>query len=152
MKRNIKVRGGLNYLVGKTVTASNIRGYGIGDTIVCINRKSVNYGWTLCINDTNGCDYENWRKIIDTNIQRKYYYIWVEGICPKSGEKIKRLTDTGFEYTTKITDAIRIRDCDIHYMKNYLKQHGIADFVINGNTFIETKYVPKGTLYKFNQI
>ena len=153
MKRNIRVRSGENYLIGSTVTASNSMGYDKGDTIVCINRKSVNYGHTLYIKDTMGCDFENWRKVINTDMETKYYVVWIEGLDVKTGEKVKRLTDTGFELTTKMGDAMRIRDCDIHYMKDYMKRHGVADFVVNGNyTFIKTSYVPKGTLYKFHQI
>lgn len=84
---------------------------------------------------------------------KKYYIIWVEGITYKRGEKVKTLTDTGFSYTTLLTESLRIRECDINNMKDYMKRHGIADWVINShNTFIPTTYAPKGTLYKFPNI
>ncbi len=83
----------------------------------------------------------------------QYYIIWIEGIDRKSGEKIKSLTDTGVSYTTKMMKAMRIRQCDIHYMKHYMRRHGFAEWCIEGvYTFIKTSYVPKGTLYKFPQI
>ena len=83
----------------------------------------------------------------------KYYIIWIEGIGYKSGEKVKALSNTSFLYTTRMTEAMRIRECDIHYMIDYMKRHGIAEFVYNSNkTFIPTNYVPKGTLHKFPQI
>ena len=80
----------------------------------------------------------------------KYYIIWIEGLEYKDGEKVKALTNTGVSYTTRMMDAMRIRECDIPDMKDYMERHGIADWVINShNTFIRTSYVPKGTLYKF---
>jgi len=83
----------------------------------------------------------------------KYYIIWIEGFEPKAGEKVKTLSNTSFDYTTKMMDAMRIRECDIPNMKHYMKRHGIADWVIeSNNTFIRTSYVPKGTLYKFPNI
>lgn len=87
--------------------------------------------------------------------KKKYFIIWIEGFEYKGGEKVKSLTHTGFSYTTKMTEAMRIRECDIHYMKDYMKRHGIAEWVINekqSRTFIPTSYAPKGTLYKFPQI
>lgn len=87
--------------------------------------------------------------------RQKHYIVWIEGFEYKTGEKVKALTDTGVSYTTKMTEAMRIRECDIHYMKAYMERHGFADFVIyetGSRTFIPTSYVPKGTLYKFPQI
>ena len=85
--------------------------------------------------------------------RQNYFIIWIEGLDVKSGEKVSSLTDFGVSYTNLMTNAMRIRECDIHRMKAYLKRHGFADWVINGsNTFIKTNYIPKGTLYKFPQI
>jgi len=78
-----------------------------------------------------------------------YCYIWVEGLSPERGEKISAVTDNGFEYTTKITESIRIRKNDLERFKRLMKSFGIADWVINGNAFIPTSYAPKGTLYNF---
>jgi hypothetical protein len=77
----------------------------------------------------------------------KYYIIWVEGFEYLNGEKVKSLTNTGFSYTTKMTESLRIREDDITQMKAYMKRHGIADWVIEShNTFIKTNYAPKGTV------
>lgn len=87
--------------------------------------------------------------------KKKYFIIWVEGFEYTNGEKVKGLTSTGLSYTTLMTKAMRIREGDIGYMKDYMKRHGIADWVINetsSRTFIPTSYAPKGTLYKFPQI
>ena len=83
----------------------------------------------------------------------QHYIVWVEGLDYRDGEKIKALTDDGAIYTTKMGDAMRIRQCDIPYMKDYMKRHGFAEWCIKGDyTFMKTSYVPKGTLYKFPQI
>jgi hypothetical protein len=79
----------------------------------------------------------------------KYYIVWIEGFHYKDGEKVKSLTDTGFSYTTKMMDALRVKEKDIPFMLDYMKRHGIADWVINSpNTFIATSYVPKASLLK----
>lgn len=88
-------------------------------------------------------------------IQRssKYYYIWIEGWCPRYGEKVKQLTDTGFSYTTKITDSLRVKADDIPAVKDYMKRHGIAQWVIDSpTTFVATSYIPKGTLLDLNRV
>lgn len=76
-----------------------------------------------------------------------YYIVWIEGLTSKTGEKVKSLTDTGVEYTTRMTSAMRIRKDDKRYMDSYLKRHGIS-----GATYVNTNYAPKGTVYKFPQI
>lgn len=78
-----------------------------------------------------------------------YYYIWIEGLSPERGEKISAVTENGFEYTTKLTEAIRIKKADKERFKRLMKGFGVADWVINGNSFIPTSYAPNGTLYKF---
>lgn len=86
-------------------------------------------------------------------MKTQYYIVWVEGFELRRGDKIKSLNDTGVNYTAFMTSAMRIRECDIHYMKDYMKRHGFAQWCIDSpNTFIKTSYVPKGTLYKFPQI
>lgn len=80
----------------------------------------------------------------------KYYYIWIEGICPRTGEKIKSISND-IEYTTKITEALRIRITDKDKMKTLLKGLGIADWVINSpNTFVLTSYAPKDSIFYFH--
>ena len=79
----------------------------------------------------------------------RYYIVWIEGLEYKNGEKVKSLTDTGLSYTTKMTEAMRIREKDIPFMLDYMKRHDIADWVINSpTTFISTIYVPNGSLLK----
>lgn len=78
-----------------------------------------------------------------------YYYIWIEGITPQTGEKISQVTDDGFEYTTKITEAIRIKKADKERFKDVLREKGIAEWCVEGNAFIPTSYAPTGTLYTF---
>ena len=84
---------------------------------------------------------------------KKYYIIWVEGFEYFNGEKVKQLTNTGFSYTTKMTEALRIKQKDIGEMMHYMKRHGIADWVIDSpNTFIPTSYAPAGTLLNLKRV
>lgn len=75
------------------------------------------------------------------------YIIWIEGFEYKTGEKVNDLTDTGFSYTTLMTESLRVKQQDIEAMKHYLKRHGVAQWVLdNPNTFVKTSYAPKGTI------
>ena len=97
---------------------------------------------TLSVSYKDGCE-------LPQETEYPYYYIWVEGLSPERGEKISAVTTDGFEYTTKITEATRIKRNDLERFKRLMKSFGIADWVINGNSFIPTSYAPKGTLYNF---
>ena len=61
----------------------------------------------------------------------KYYYIWIEGISPRNGELVKSLTNYGYDVTNKITEALRVKQEDIHIFTAYLKRHGVADWVLD---------------------
>jgi len=83
---------------------------------------------------------------------KPYFIVWIEGWDVFHGEKVKSFTNTGVDYTTKMTEAIRVKSDDIPEVKAYLKRHGFADWVINGNTFIGTSYAPKGTILNLKRI
>ena len=78
----------------------------------------------------------------------KYYYVWIEGLSPKRGEKLKSLTDTGYDETTLMSDAMRVKPHDLHIIKAYLKRHGVSNWCLeNPNTFQPIKYAPAGTIF-----
>lgn len=79
----------------------------------------------------------------------KYFFVWIEGIEPKTGEKIKHFRDDGsIEYTCEMMDAMRVRKKDIPAVKEKMNKYGVAKFVMESqNTFIATSYAPKGTIY-----
>lgn len=80
----------------------------------------------------------------------KHYIIWVEGLFYKTGEKIAWIDAVnGVTYTNQMTKALRIRECDLSAMKKLMISVGIADWVVNSvaTTFIQTSYVPQGTLW-----
>lgn len=80
-------------------------------------------------------------------MKTKYYFIWVEGFSPRNGELVKQLTDTGYDVTNKITEALRVKEQDLPAIKDYLSRHGVADWVLdNPNSFVRTNYAPSGTL------
>jgi len=77
-----------------------------------------------------------------------YHYVWIEGISPKRGEKLKCLTDYGYDITTRMSDAMRVKTEDLHIIKAYLKRHGVAKWVLkNYESFPMIKYAPKGTIF-----
>lgn len=69
------------------------------------------------------------------------FIFWIEGLSLRRGEKIKSFTDSGIDYTTLMTEAIRVKDEDLELVKSYLYRHGIKGYTIS-----RTNYVPKGTL------
>ena len=79
----------------------------------------------------------------------KYSIIWIEGLSVMNGEKVKAITKNGFSYTTKMTEALRVKKTDIPFICDYMKENGISDSVINGlTTFIGVNYAPKGTILR----
>ena len=40
----------------------------------------------------------------------RYYYIWIEGLSAKFGEKIKTLDANNHTYTLKMSDALRVKN------------------------------------------
>jgi hypothetical protein len=80
---------------------------------------------------------------------RKYYIIWIEGLDYFNGEKIKSMHNNSIQYTTKMTEAMRIHRDDITEMKSILLNRGIAKWCVeSSNTFVSTSYAPKGSIYK----
>jgi hypothetical protein len=78
-----------------------------------------------------------------------YYYVWIEGLSPKRGEKLKQIIDYDYSITTRMSDAMRVKPEHIHLVKAHLKRHGVADWVLeSSNTFIPIKYAPAGTIFK----
>ena len=82
--------------------------------------------------------------------KKKFFIMWIEGLTVRAGEKIFSLSDSQPRYTFSMVEAMRIREKDIPAMKSWMIEQEFASWVIDSpNTFIETSYVPKGTLYKF---
>lgn len=84
---------------------------------------------------------------------RDYYYVWIEGMSPRSGEYVQSLTDTGYDVTRKISEALRVKKEDIPTLKQYLSRHGVADWVLdNPMSFVRTSYALSGTLLDLKRI
>jgi|TARA_R110001599_G_scaffold152369_2_gene337383 hypothetical protein len=83
----------------------------------------------------------------------KYYFVWIEGISPRNGELLGKLTDYGYDVTNKITEALRVKENDLGAIKHYLSRHGVADWVLdNPDSFVRTNYVPGGTLLNLKKV
>jgi len=79
----------------------------------------------------------------------QYYIVWIEGLSYKCGEKIKTIEQYGnIEYTTKMTEAMRVKEKDVTELKHFLKRHGIANWALE-NAFIKTSYAPAGTILPY---
>ena len=82
-------------------------------------------------------------------MKESVYVVWIEGLTLRTGEKIKAIKEGGFEYTTLMTKALRVKESDIPAFKALMEEREIADWAINSdNTFCKTSYTPKGTLWK----
>ena len=79
---------------------------------------------------------------------KKYYIIWIEGCTWKRGEKVKSFSKYDYDITTKMGDALRIKQEDKEEAALVLSMMGVADWALT-NAFIPSSYAPKGTLYKF---
>ena len=81
--------------------------------------------------------------------ERYYYIVWIEGLSWKRGEKIKSIDQNGvLEYTTKMTEALRVKPENVPTFKTWLKLHGVTDWTLE-NSFVRTSYAPKGTILNF---
>lgn len=80
----------------------------------------------------------------------QYYFIWIEGLTPRSGEKIRSIVrdfdgEIHVEYTTLMTKALRVKDRDKSLVRDLLTKYGIVEGYI---TFVSTSYAPSGTVFK----
>ena len=74
--------------------------------------------------------------------------IWIEGLCPRTGEKVLSLVDGQIKYTTSIRDCLRVRDQDIEALRHELRRAGIANWVVDGDqTFVRTTYARSNTIW-----
>jgi len=79
----------------------------------------------------------------------KYYYVWIEGLSPKRGEKLKNFIDYDYTITTRMSDAMRVKPEHIHIVKHELSRLGVADWVLESpETFIPINYAPAGTVFR----
>ena len=81
-----------------------------------------------------------------------YYYAWIEGLEPRTGEKLSRFDSfevNDRDYTLLLTKALRVRARDMPEFKEALAKCGIAKWVHeNPNTYVGTNYAPTGTIWK----
>lgn len=81
----------------------------------------------------------------------QYYFIWIEGLTPRSGEKIESIVkdpdgEISVEYTTMMTKALRVKGSDRSLVRDLLIEYGciVKDYI----TFVPTNYAPAGTVFK----
>jgi hypothetical protein len=78
----------------------------------------------------------------------KYFIVWVEGLNLRTGEKIKSIKGDVIEYTTKMTEAMRFPVDREDEVSSLLKEYLASWVVESPNTYHQTTYAPKGTMWK----
>lgn len=82
----------------------------------------------------------------------KYYIVWIEGLSPKRGEKIKTLDEDDHTYTLRMDEALRVKRKDLFDVEALLVKQGVSCWCFKNDryldTFVPTTYAPKGTIYK----
>jgi len=83
---------------------------------------------------------------------KNLYFIWIEGLEPKTGEKVNSFRyspERGheIEYTTRMMSALRVTEDQLPIVRDLLKDCHVADWVLKGRVFISTSYCPKNTLW-----
>jgi hypothetical protein len=78
----------------------------------------------------------------------EFFVVWIEGLTPEKGEKIKTLDSFNHSYTTKMTEALRVKREDIQRVKDILRDRGVSEWALEGaGAFHKVGYAPKGTLF-----
>jgi hypothetical protein len=93
--------------------------------------------------------YTDGREEPEEQPKEEFFVVWIEGITPERGEKIKTLNYNNHTYTTKMSEALRVKREDIERVKGILRDRGVANWALEGaGTFHKVSYAPKGTLFK----
>jgi hypothetical protein len=75
--------------------------------------------------------------------KEQLYIVWIEGLTPRTGEKIKAFKEDKngvpfTEYTTKVREALRVKESDVPAFKQYLRDQEFSDWTIDSvNTFVK---------------
>lgn len=131
---------------GELLHSTEGRYSGRGNQIAYARGNQLKFNWSY---DPDGkrlyVTYTDGRSMPEEKEKPEYYVIWIEGLEPKTGEKIKTLLPD-HTYTTSMTQAMRVRPKDRELVKNILRSRGIANWVLE-NCMIRTNYAPKGTIF-----
>jgi len=76
----------------------------------------------------------------------EYFILHIEGLSVKGGEKIKTLDSTQHTYTTKMTEALRVKKGDIPRVSKILKSQGLSNWAV-ATAPVYTSYAPKGSIW-----
>jgi hypothetical protein len=75
-------------------------------------------------------------------MKNRYYFIWIEGLSPRYGEKLLQFTNEGYSITTLMTHAMRFKAEHLPSVSAYLKRHGVSSW-----GYVPINYAPSGTLF-----
>lgn len=96
-------------------------------------------------------DYIDGRPQPEPKEQPEFYVVWIEGIEPKSGEKILSLNSNSHSYTTSMGRAMRVLPEHREIVKEILRERGVASWALE-NCMVRTNYAPAGTIFNPNNL
>jgi len=119
-----------------------------GRTIAYAHGTQKNFEWSYNPTyKTVSVTYTDGREKPEPKEKPEFYFVWIEGLTPERGEKIKSLTSNDHNYTLKLTEAMRVKPEHKETVKDILKKQGVASWALE-NCMIKTHYAPKGTIFK----
>ena len=90
--------------------------------------------------------YTDGRPAPEEKLYPEMYVVWIEGIDPKTGEKILSLDSKSHTYTTKMSKAMRVLPEHVDIVKEILRERGIAEWALR-TCMATTNYAPHGTIF-----
>lgn len=54
-------------------------------------------------------------------MKEQLYIVWVEGLSARHGEKISAVTPSGFDYTTSLTECLRVKESNVDGFSGRIK-------------------------------
>lgn len=119
-----------------------------GNTIVYARGMQNQFDWSYNPTwKTLSITYTDDREKPEVKEKPEYYVVWIEGFSPERGEKILSLDSNDHEYTTSMTQAMRVLPKDREAVKELLVKQGIANWALH-NCMVRTNYAPAGTIFK----
>ena len=121
-----------------------------GRKICYAHGTQKNFKWSYDAEyKTVSVTYTDGRPEPEEKIKPEFYVVWIEGLSAERGEKVLSLNGEHCEYTTSMTQALRVKPEHIDRVKGILRSKGVANWALEGaGTFHKVHYAPKGTIYQ----
>lgn len=108
--------------------------------------STPDYKWEYCARSKRvSLVYTDGREKPQEKAHPEYYVVWIEGLEPKTGEKIHKILPE-HTYTTSMAKAMRVLPEHRETVLSILRERGVSEWALR-NCFSRTNYAPKGTLF-----